>query len=172
MLADHFLRNFAQRYGRGVKRLSAEAARLLMSYAWPGNIRELRNVLERVYVESIHDVIGRSAFAEWESERDMLAAGAWNLGLSEERRFAGQPIVVSGAALPAPSNIIDVPAQSIRHVSRRPRQLTEEQIRDAFAKADGNATHAADLLAVHKTTLYRAMTRLGLSRESLEKEGS
>ena len=167
LLADHFLRNYAERYGRGMKRLSPEAVRLLASYAWPGNIRELRNVLERVYVECVHDVIPRSAFAEWETERETLAAGAWNLGLRDEQRFTGAPIVMGTQPLP---QIIDVPAQSIRHVVRRQAQLGAEQIRDAFARASGNATHAAELLGVHKTTLYRAMTRLGLSRADLEKK--
>jgi transcriptional regulator with GAF, ATPase, and Fis domain len=175
LLCAHFLRIFADRYGRGSKRLSPEALRLLASYAWPGNVRELRNVLERVYVETTGDVISRGALNEWEIERDTLAAGAWNLGLREERRFVDGPIVVDGArdALPAPSRILDVPAQSIRHVRRRPKKLTADLVRDAFAKAEGNATYAAEMLGVHKTTLYRSMTRLGLSREALEtKEAS
>jgi sigma-54 specific flagellar transcriptional regulator A len=162
--------------------------RLLASYAWPGNIRELRNVLERVYVETSGDVISRGALNEWEAERDTLAAGAWNLGLREERRFVSGPIVMNHAAgssrnlpvdgsargdsapaaLPAPSRILDVPAQSIRHVPRRTKKLTADAVRDAFAKAEGNATYAAEMLGVHKTTLYRSMARLGLSRAALE----
>jgi len=51
---------------------------------------------------------------------------------------------------------------------RRPRQLTEEIIRRAFADAAGNATHAARLLGVHKATLYRHMKALGLNRKDLE----
>jgi sigma-54 specific flagellar transcriptional regulator A len=170
LLSEHFLRIFAERYGRGAKRLSPEAMRSLAAYAWPGNVRELRNVLERVYVETVSDVVGRGALAEWEAERDTLAAGAWNLGLREERRFAGEPLVVDGGAdgaLPPPSRILDVPAQAIRHV-RRPRKLTADAVRQAFGEAQGNATHAAEILGCHKTTLYRAMTRLGLSREALE----
>src|SRR6185503_8701227 len=92
LLADHFLSICDRRYGRGRKRLSPEAVRLLASYAWPGNIRELRNVLERVYVEASNDVVSRNAFAEWEGERDTLAAGAWNLGLREEQRMTTAPL--------------------------------------------------------------------------------
>ena len=169
LLAEHFLRIFAERYGRGARRLSPEAARLLASYAWPGNIRELRNVLERVYVESSGEVIGRNAFAEWENERDTLAAGAWNLGLADEQRLVHQPIAGGLATpLPAQPRIIDLPAQSIRAVPR-PKKLTADAIRDAFQRTEGNATHAAELLGVHKATLYRAMTRFHLSREALEK---
>jgi DNA-binding NtrC family response regulator len=173
LLSEHFLANFARRYDRGHKRLSPEALRLLTSYVWPGNIRELRNVLERVYVETTGEVISRSALDEWERERDSLAAGAWNLGLSDERRNAHGPILVASApGLPTPPHVIDVPAQQIRHLPRRPKKLSAEAVRDAFTQADGNATHAAELLGVHKTTLYRAMTRLGLSRASLEKESA
>jgi transcriptional regulator with GAF, ATPase, and Fis domain len=168
LLAEHFLRLFADRYGRGPRRLSPEAVRLLSAYSWPGNIRELRNVLERVYVESSAEAIGRNAFAEWENERDTLAAGAWNLGLADEQRLTHEPIAAGMTTTP---RIIDLPAQSIRAVPR-PKKLTADAVRDAFLRADGNATQAASLLGVHKATLYRAMTRLNLSREDLEKPES
>jgi DNA-binding NtrC family response regulator len=49
-LAAHFLADCAQRYGAPVPALGAEALSALASHTWPGNIRELRNVLERAYV--------------------------------------------------------------------------------------------------------------------------
>ena len=49
-LAAHFLRQFAERYGASPRRLDADAERLLTGYAWPGNIRELRNVAEQAVV--------------------------------------------------------------------------------------------------------------------------
>ena len=45
-LINHFLRFFAERTGNSVKAFSDMALRLLMAYAFPGNIRELRNVVE------------------------------------------------------------------------------------------------------------------------------
>jgi two-component system nitrogen regulation response regulator NtrX len=50
LLADHFLREFTQAYGRKPKELTAEAQRLLMDYHWPGNVRELRNLMERIVI--------------------------------------------------------------------------------------------------------------------------
>lgn len=47
LLADHFLREICEQMGRPVKTLSPEAAALLQTYRWPGNARELQNVLER-----------------------------------------------------------------------------------------------------------------------------
>jgi len=49
-LADHFIREFAQEYGRRPKAFSPEAVGLLGSYSWPGNVRELRNVIERLMI--------------------------------------------------------------------------------------------------------------------------
>lgn len=50
LLAQHFLRRFAAETGLPVKRLSEEARAAMMRYSWPGNIRELRNVIERVTI--------------------------------------------------------------------------------------------------------------------------
>src|SRR5205085_1535687 len=47
MLANKFLVEFAARNQRTVYRITAEALRFLEEYDWPGNIRELRNVIER-----------------------------------------------------------------------------------------------------------------------------
>lgn len=46
-LANHFAGRFAQRNGRGAVRLSLAVMEMLQRYAWPGNIRELENVMER-----------------------------------------------------------------------------------------------------------------------------
>lgn len=46
-LSDHFLEIFAREYRRPVRRISTPAIDLLLQYHWPGNIRELKNVLER-----------------------------------------------------------------------------------------------------------------------------
>jgi DNA-binding NtrC family response regulator len=49
-LAEYFLANQAAFYGEELKVLSATAKKLLLNYAWPGNIRELANAIERAYV--------------------------------------------------------------------------------------------------------------------------
>ena len=74
----------------------------------------------------------------------------------------------------APRGPIDVPFTVDMSAPAPPpkkQELTEETIRQAFVRANGNVTRAARMLGVHKTTLYRNMTRLGLSREELEKSG-
>jgi DNA-binding NtrC family response regulator len=49
-LLDYFLGQITQDQGLGAKRFSAEAIELLQSYDWTGNIRELRNVVERLVI--------------------------------------------------------------------------------------------------------------------------
>ena len=46
-LATHFAEKYGRESGRNVRRISAEATNLLTAYPWPGNIRELENVMER-----------------------------------------------------------------------------------------------------------------------------
>ena len=48
MLADHFLRAFAGRWGRPVPRLSIECVQALLSYPFPGNVRELEGEMSRI----------------------------------------------------------------------------------------------------------------------------
>ena len=47
LLAQTFLEQFARQHGKPVKRISSPVAERLVAYAWPGNIRELRNSMER-----------------------------------------------------------------------------------------------------------------------------
>jgi Nif-specific regulatory protein len=47
LLADHFLGEYSSRHGKSIKRISTPAIDMLMSYHWPGNIRELENTIER-----------------------------------------------------------------------------------------------------------------------------
>lgn len=47
LLAQHFLRHYADESGRNVRGLSPDAAQRLLDYVWPGNVRELQNCIER-----------------------------------------------------------------------------------------------------------------------------
>jgi two-component system response regulator HydG len=58
LLIDHFLHELAARHGRGPVAVDPEAQRRLLTYDWPGNIRELQNVLERAMLLAEQDVIG------------------------------------------------------------------------------------------------------------------
>jgi len=58
LLVEHFLERFCHRYQRTIKRLTPAAMKSLVGRAWPGNIRQLRNVVERLVVTVAADAIG------------------------------------------------------------------------------------------------------------------
>jgi two-component system response regulator AtoC len=57
LLAQHFLRRFAEENGKGVTSFSDDALRALLAYPWPGNVRELENAIERAVVLAQGDEI-------------------------------------------------------------------------------------------------------------------
>lgn len=59
-LADYFLQRFSREFGKSVSVLSQEVKELFMLYSWPGNIRELQNVLERAVLLTRANAIGLS----------------------------------------------------------------------------------------------------------------
>jgi two-component system, NtrC family, response regulator HydG len=58
LLAQHFLKRSAERAGKKVEALSADALRALTVYGWPGNVRELENAIERAVVLPQGDAVG------------------------------------------------------------------------------------------------------------------
>jgi nitrogen regulation protein NR(I) len=57
LLANHFLKRFAEETGSGVTAISPAAMQILMGYAWPGNVRELENAIERAVTLARHPTI-------------------------------------------------------------------------------------------------------------------
>lgn len=200
LLVEYYLDNLNQRYRKNILGLSPEAMKLLEEYAWPGNIRELRNVLERIYVETQGTVIGRNAFREWEVEREYLMAGQWNLNSYESQRLSRTPFVspanrsykpddpatpddgiwvtpyrTFSRALPSGSQqfpgVVDGEFQVTETTFRKPVAITRETLLQAYRESLGNITEASRRLRIHKTTFYRHMQRFGLTREMLETDG-
>jgi two-component system nitrogen regulation response regulator NtrX len=60
LLAEHFMAEFAQEYGRRPKRFDPDALGVLERYPWPGNVRELRNVIERLAIMVPRERIARA----------------------------------------------------------------------------------------------------------------
>jgi DNA-binding NtrC family response regulator len=58
LLIDHFLRRFAEKNGKTIRGLTHEARDILLRYDYPGNVRELENLIERAVVLTRDDVIG------------------------------------------------------------------------------------------------------------------
>ncbi len=62
LLVDYFIHSLAAEHGQPPKKISPEAVRTLQSYGWPGNIRELKNLLERLVIMIPSPVIGAKDF--------------------------------------------------------------------------------------------------------------
>ena len=60
LLADYFMKVYAEEYGHRLKVVDDEARAVLQSHTWPGNVRELRNVIERLVIMVPGERIGRS----------------------------------------------------------------------------------------------------------------
>jgi len=57
VLAEHYLKQFAEEFNKPLKKLSPEAGATLQQYTWPGNVRELRNVMERLVILERTEVV-------------------------------------------------------------------------------------------------------------------
>jgi len=162
LLAEIFLQEFNSKYGKGIKRLTNEAVRLLQSYLWPGNIRELKNVIERVVVESETEAIGARSFSEWIHERQQFAGAVNSLSVETQRKNLPAVIPYSSIAQPPLSS-----AGSVQSPLGQRVELSEDLIRQAYRDEGGNLSAAARRLGVHRATLYRHLQRLNLTRKDI-----
>ncbi len=92
ILADHFMRTYARKYGRAVRRLSQEAMATIAAYPWPGNVRSLRHALERAVILCEGDTLRPSDFQLPRVDRAGIDADAGRpvtLAETEKRMIAG-----------------------------------------------------------------------------------
>jgi DNA-binding NtrC family response regulator len=136
-LTARFVRDCAERLKRPITGVAPSAERLLQQTTWPGNIRELRNVIERACIVSENRIL---------SERDFAAALA-------PQRAALEQVTAPASVPAAPDALSD---QS--HLSSAQR----EHIERVLQQARGNKAAAAKLLGISRRSLYRWIDRLHL----------
>ena len=140
LLAAHFLEQAAKKMNLKPRRLSDEQARLLSEYAWPGNIRELQNVIERAVILSQNGPL----------RLDYLPGAA----------EAPSPI-----QRPAPEAVVADGPEFLTRAELRQREAGK--IRAALAKTHGKVFGpggAAEALGMKGTTLASRIKALGLKR--------
>jgi DNA-binding NtrC family response regulator len=137
-LLEFFLKKYASLFGRPEPRLSPETTRLLMEYRWPGNIRELENVVRKIVA------LGN----------DQLAIGELS---------SGQPSKEAESPLPSPSENGHPPGRSLKESSREAsRNAEREMILAQLQKTHWNRKKTArDLQISYKALLYK-LKQLGL----------
>jgi transcriptional regulator with PAS, ATPase and Fis domain len=139
-LVMHFLRLYAQRAGRPVAQIEDDAMAALKGYAWPGNVRQLENVIERAVVVSEGPVITLDEL----SPELLTPAGDGNGALGKQRLAKLTPL----------------PGRS-RREDREQRE--KEQLVRALASAAGNKAEAARALGLARSTLLSKLKKFGLS---------
>jgi formate hydrogenlyase transcriptional activator len=135
LLAMFFLQRFAKKLGKPLKNISEQALHDLMAYRWPGNIRELQNVIERGVILS--------------SGNTLILAEDFRASL----KAAPIPVAPSPASKPVTgSSLEDVERQHIESVLRQTHWMIE------------GARGAAKVLNLHPSTLRSRMEKLGIKR--------
>ena len=137
-LTARFVREFSERLKRPITGVAPAAERLLQRTTWPGNIRELRNVIERACIVSENRIL---------SERDFLAA------LAPQRSSSD-----SLAAAAAPAAVADLPDDDDAQLSNAQR----DHIEMVLKQVSGNKAAAAKRLGISRRSLYRWIERLNL----------
>ena len=145
-LIPHFLRTFAERSGSGVKSFTPEALDRLMVYSFPGNIRELRNIVE--YCVNICP--GRQIEVEH---------------LPKYLLSRLEPAVVPAGPLPVASNPLPVPVPQPGETGRDWLAIEKELIVTTLTQTRGNRSRAAAILGWGRTTLWRKLKLHGLAPE-------
>jgi len=140
-LAEAFLIQAAEVNGEEPKTLSRDAKKSLAEYTWLGNIRELKNVIQRVAVLSKTDVV----------DKETLETAIYSKGYA----FKSENKSEKEAEV---SETEDSLESRFREVYRSHRELLEEALR----LADGNKTKAAELLGVTRQTIYRLMKKYSI----------
>ena len=75
LLINHFIARFAAENGKRQKTVSVEALAYFLSYDWPGNIRELRNMVERLVIMTPGDIIGPDDLPAPLRPKDLASGG-------------------------------------------------------------------------------------------------
>ncbi|MEE2758186.1 MAG: sigma-54 dependent transcriptional regulator [Myxococcota bacterium] len=138
LLARHILGKFAKRLGQSERQLASDALDVLCAYSWPGNIRELENVLERTLLFSERDPIGLD-----------------DLPL-ELQKNAGAP--TDGGLVNVSGSTTDL-KEAVRNITRK---IEKQMIESVLLETEGNVTQGAKRLGISRKSLQTKMKEFGL----------
>jgi DNA-binding NtrC family response regulator len=139
LLIDHFLTRFNQTKHTEISSLAPDALHLLTEYDWPGNIRELENMIERLVVLKKRGVLSIGDLP------DKICRKSSGTELKEQFiRFSEDGI----------------------NLSREVEQYEKHLIMEALRKANGVTSRAAQLLQLNRTTLVEKLKRKGVDPRS------
>ena len=141
VIAHHFLDSFNKKLGKNVKGFSKKALKLIYEYAWPGNIREMENTIERCLIVAERDIIDVEDLPPHIKASQTNGSVDLNGGL-----FTDDSIIPF-------------------------EKLKEESIRHALKVTNGNIVEAAKKLQLGRATIYRLMEKFNIQNRPFEKAG-
>ena len=147
-LVEHFIEKYNKRLNKKIEKISEEALLLLQAWPWPGNIRELENMMERVIL-----------FA------DGPRIEVKDLPEGVRGGMQAAPSQPSGAVAPAPG---ETPLKDF--LKQKQAEIEKSFIVQALAKTEGNVTRAAKLLQISRKSLQTKMKEFGLRDEEPAEE--
>jgi DNA-binding NtrC family response regulator len=132
-LVNHFFNRFARENGKDIHTITPGALKLLMDYHWPGNVRQLENIVERGVALAAGPVLDVD---DIHLDQRNPAAATLSAGAS------GLPFLPEGMTL---------------------ELWEDEMIREAMRRANGNKSEAARLLGLSRNALRYRLAKLGVA---------
>jgi transcriptional regulator with PAS, ATPase and Fis domain len=137
-LARYFIQHFNNQFQKNIKDLSNSVRQLLMMYSWPGNIRELRNVIERaVILENMATL-----------QADSLPGEIVSLTENQGTRAQANPNSFPAAEKPQSAYEIIIPTEGLSLY-----EVEKQIIIQALQKTDNNQTKTSKLLGISRDVL-------------------
>jgi len=132
LLVDHFIRKYADDFGRGVRRISDYALELLMDYPFPGNVRELENIIERsVALETSAIILPENLIISGSSRNDSSLLPPLrfpdegidlNRALKDyERHLIGAALEKAGGSKAVAARLLNITPDSLRYRMEKDR---------------------------------------------------
>jgi DNA-binding NtrC family response regulator len=148
-LAQLFLQRFCSKMNKPLLTIQSEAYDTLLRYHWPGNVRQLQNVIERAVVLAQGSMITRRNLPHEIVHSATYESGA----VPQTNQFAGSEL----AETPAQPSRLLTDSQSLNLAEREKAALVA-----ALDQCNGNKKKAAELLGIHRPTLYTKLKKFGL----------
>jgi two-component system, NtrC family, response regulator AtoC len=161
VLVDHFLGKFNERLKKNVAGVEPDALELLSAHPWPGNIRELENVMERAVLFCDGHKL-RSEDLPGELRGAGLGSGSGSGSVAPPSPDGSAGAGVDIGSLPADGGLKE-------HVKVAMSRLERDLVSRALKQTSGNVTHAARLLKISRKGLQLKMKELGLREGAGEK---
>jgi len=171
-LVQHFMARFAAEEGKRVASISEDALRLLKSYPWPGNVRQLENAVFRAVVLADGPELTVSEFPQIAAHVSGFdtAVPAAPAPVVRQPSFTGPALLGAEDIIPQTMEIragngesaLGIPVVTEAGDIRPLDEIEADMIRLALGRYRGHMTEVAKRLKIGRSTLYRKMQEYGL----------